>query len=344
MTDNVLADSIDALLEDSCPAEVVRAIEQGGSPARLWQTLADSGFADALVPEDAGGAGLSLRDALPILSACGRVVLPVPFAQTMLVRGFLAASGVTPPPGPATFAIADAGGGEHDIVCSRVTHATTSDWVLVQSGTHCRLLPTAAARLESPGVHGSLEAGLTWGPPPADAIRIANDADWHAIGACVFAAQMAGSMSRVFDLTLRYANDRVQFGRSIGKFQAIQHQVSVMAEHVAASRMAAEIGADSTSWQPSPLAAAIAKSRTSEAVPTVTAIAHAVHGAIGITAEYDLQLHTRRLHEWRLAFGSESYWHDRIGRAVVESRDASTAGFIVDRVFASSRTDRTTTE
>ena len=52
------------------------------------------------------------------------------------------------------------------------------------------------------------------------------------------------------------------------------------------------------------LHAALAKARTSAAVPRVAAVAHAVHGAMGITAEYPLHLWMRRLHEWRLDFGA----------------------------------------
>ncbi|WP_423739669.1 acyl-CoA dehydrogenase family protein [Cupriavidus basilensis] len=136
------------------------------------------------------------------------------------------------------------------------------------------------------------------------------------IGACLHAVQLAGAMSHVFDMTLRYANDRQQFGRAIGKFQAIQHQVSVMAEHVTAARMAAQIACAGGGWRPDPLRAAIGKLNASEAVTPVAAIAHAVHGAIGITEEYDLQIYTRRLHAWRLADGSQTYWARVVGEAV----------------------------
>jgi alkylation response protein AidB-like acyl-CoA dehydrogenase len=70
---------------------------------------------------------------------------------------------------------------------------------------------------------------------------------------------------------------------------------------------------------PEPLACAVAKARTSEVAQPVAQIAHAVHGAIGITQEFDLQLYTRRLHAWRIAAGSESYWNQRIGRALLAS-------------------------
>ena len=81
-----------------------------------------------------------------------------------------------------------------------------------------------------------------------------------------------------------------------------------MAQHVAAAGIAAELAFSGEGCVPARLAAAIAKARTSMAVPLVASTAHALHGAIGITEEYDLQLYTRRLHEWRMADGSETSW------------------------------------
>ncbi len=117
---------------------------------------------------------------------------------------------------------------------------------------------------------------------------------------------------------VRYAGERVAFEKTISKFQAVQQQLSRMAEHVAATCMAAE-----AAFQPGPdgqaqwLQAAIAKARCSEAAVLVADTAHALHGAIGVTQEYDLQLYTRRLRAWRVAHGSEAHWNQRIGEQVL---------------------------
>lgn len=335
MIDDILADSVNHLLGDCCPPQRVRDIEAGASASELWQTILSSGFADALVPESAGGAGLNLRGALPLVLACGRFALPLPLAQTMVVRAFLASAGKPAPQGPVTFARATPDSSTGSIACAAVPYGMTAEWVLVQAAETVFLLPVASANRSATGVHASLEADLQWQVIPDDTLRLVNTADWRELGACLFAAQIAGAMERVFTTTVQYANERVQFGRSIGKFQAIQQQISVMAEHVAASRMAAQLGADSTSWVPAGLAAAVAKSRASEAVPIITSIAHAVHGAMGITAEYDLQLFTRRLHEWRRACGAESYWNARIGAALSAAEESSTLEFMREQVFAS---------
>ena len=154
---------------------------------------------------------------------------------------------------------------------------------------------------------------------PADAIVGTSPLASSEAGAAITAALLAGAMARVLEISVAFANDRVQFGKSIGKFQAIQHQLAVMAEHVAAARMAAEIGCAGAGPLPAPLRAALAKARTSEAAALVAPMAHAIHGAIGITAELDLQLYTRRLHEGRADYGAEGHWNRVVGRALLDS-------------------------
>ena len=139
------------------------------------------------------------------------------------------------------------------------------------------------------------------------------------MAAALYAALLAGAMTRVFEMTLQYCNERSQFGKTLGKFQTVQHQLSEMAEQVAAASIAAEAAFQTPLRAPRLLAAAIAKGRTSEAAPKVANTAHALHGAIGVTEEYDLQLLTRRLHEWRLAHGADSHWHHIVGEQVLGS-------------------------
>lgn len=141
--------------------------------------------------------------------------------------------------------------------------------------------------------------------------------------AALTAAEIAGGLEAILDMTLEHANTRVQFGRPIGKFQAIQQQLAVMAEHTVLARIAAQFAcaADAT-----PERAGVGKYNASAAVPICTGIAHAVHGAIGITAEYPLAARIRRLHQLRMAHGSEGYWADVIGAARL-SRDVDTLEF-----------------
>ncbi len=337
MTDpaqDLVTDAVEQLLAEASTPRRVREIEDGGSPAALWRAIAESGFADALVPEERGGAALGLSGALPIVLACGRHALPVPLAHTLAVRALLAAAGKAWPDGPATFARETPGDGP-GLTCHRVPYGRVAEWALVAREGSSVLLPVAAAQVTPARVRGSLEADLRWTSIPGDAPAIAGEAPLGAIGAALYAAQLAGAMDRVLELTVAHANDRVQFGRSIGKFQAIQQQLSVMAEQVFAARMAARIGCHGASHLPGELQAAVAKARASEAAVTVAAIAHAVQGAMGITEEGDLQLYTRRLHEWRLAYGAERHWNERIGRSLLAERRGRFATLVRERLSPS---------
>jgi acyl-CoA dehydrogenase len=314
--DDLLSRGLRQLLQDQCTPHLVRRIEGGEAPAALWAALEASGFADALVGEAQGGAGLALSDVFELFELCGTHAVPVPLAETMLARGLLASAGIERPAGSIALGQAHAAV-SGAIRCTGVSGGWVADWVLVQREGECLLLPVAQAAC-TPAVF-PLDATLEWSAAAfADAPRITGTHDLQVLQACASAAQLAGALMSVFTRTLQYANDRVQFGRPIGKFQAIQHQLAVLSEHTFAARMAAQIGCHAHGCVPDRLRVAVAKARTSEAAVEVAALAHAIHGAIGFTAEYDLQLFTRRLHAWRQAGGSESHWHEVLGRHLVD--------------------------
>lgn len=338
-------DALDRLLTGISTPKVVREIEAGGSPVRLWQQLADSGFADALVPESTGGAALSLSEAFLLFFICGRHALPMPLAQTMIARSICAAGAIGIPDGPMTISPLPVVANDQIIKCRNVPFGKVARWVIVPyvdftgpadwSGPlAARLLPVSAATRSDSGIPGSLLAHLAWENPVSAGDVVAARLPWMEIGGLVTAALMAGAMEYVLGKTVSYAGARSQFGRSIGKFQAVQQQISVLAELVAASRMAAELGCQEASpGLPNPLAAAVAKARASEAAVAVVSIAHAVHAAMGITEEYDLQLYTRRLNEWRTDYGNASYWNHRVGNAVLASDARCALDFMLPAFF-----------
>lgn len=132
--------------------------------------------------------------------------------------------------------------------------------------------------------------------------------------AVLAACEMAGLGERLLEMSIEHANTRSQFGKPIGRFQAIQQQLAVMAEQVVLTRIATQAGC-AHGLEPPMRAAATAKSVASAAAPVIAAIAHAVHGAIGITADFPLHRYTARLHALRMEHGSEGYWNRRLGAA-----------------------------
>lgn len=176
------------------------------------------------------------------------------------------------------------------------------------------VVQTMAARLVAPEATdvADVEAALAAGGVAAETAR--------ALAAALTAGLMAGAMERLQELTVQYAGERKQFGREISKFQAVQHQIAVMAEEVMAARMAAQGAFVGAPLEVSPLRAAVAKCRAGQAAQAVASIAHAVHGAIGVSQEHSLHLYTGRLHQQRLAHGGEAYWARRLGRWALAER------------------------
>lgn len=299
-----LIDPFARLIEDICTPAAIRGIETGGDGAAMWQAFFESGFLDALVAEEAGGAGLSLADAAPLIALLGAHAVPLPVGDTMIARALLTNAGMEAPAGP--IAIATGTGA--------VPFAAAASHVL--SGTHDAPVLTVT-QIAHTGVYHDVDAYVSG--IDGKALR--------PIAAVLRALLISGAAGRVMDMTVTYANDRSQFGKPIGKQQAVQQQLSVLAEQAVAARIAAAIGARS-GLSPRLADAAIAKHGASLAAGQIAAIAHAVHGAIGISEEYDLQLLTRRLHGWRLADGSESYWAQVLGDLRLGSPATPTADFV----------------
>lgn len=131
--------------------------------------------------------------------------------------------------------------------------------------------------------------------------------------------EIAGALSCVVEITVGYAQERVQFGKPIAKFQAIQHNLAILAAHSAAANAAADMAAEAAERDMNRLVIAAAKTRCGEAASAGAAIAHAAHGAIGFTQEHVLHHFTKRLWSWRDEFGKESDWALELGRAAAKA-------------------------
>ncbi|AVO46558.1 acyl-CoA dehydrogenase [Phreatobacter cathodiphilus] len=323
MTDTLIADTADRLMAEVVTPAAVRGLKDRAAAAPVWSLLAESGFLDALVAEADGGAGLTAAEALPVLLAAGRHALPLPLGATMAARAAIAAAGEAAPEG--MIALAASARRDGDDLVAQVPAGEFADAVLVPSEGGAMLLAVGRAA-EEPTGEGSF-CRLRWrganGP-------LLSGFDPLLAGARIEAAEMAGAMEAMLATTLRYANDRSQFGKPIGKFQAVQQQLAVMTERVHGARAAADLAARAPDV---PEAVATAKITIGEAAAEVTAIAHAVHGAIGMTEELDLHLLSDRLRRGRLRYGSERHWAGRLGEAVLAAPEATLLDFVRARVF-----------
>ena len=323
-----LAKTIDRVFEDHCGKPARESAESGEWPAGLWKALEEVGLPMAALPESAGGSGLAFDDAMFALRRTAYHGAPVPLAETMLAGRLLAAAGLEVPQGALTVACAGLGdklaisGGKVSGVVHRMP------W-----GNHCAQAVVAAERegqamislVSTAGSVADVEKNLAGEPrvkmqfdtKPIAMAPLANAASRLVTeGALYRSVQMAGALERTLEYALTYANERVQFGRPIGKFQAVQHMLAVLAGHAAAASAAADAAVEASIEGPDEFAVAVAKARTGEAAGKGAEIAHQVHGAMGYTREHNLHYVTRRLWSWRDEFGNETHWQMRLGRMI----------------------------
>lgn len=126
-------------------------------------------------------------------------------------------------------------------------------------------------------------------------------------------ALMGGALERCLEMSIDHANTRVQFGKPLGKQQAVQQNLALLAEETAAVAVAAQAAARARDFGDAVFEIGCAKLRANQAAGRGAAIAHQVHGAIGFTQEYPLHHYTRALTHWRSAAGNDAYWAERVG-------------------------------
>jgi acyl-CoA dehydrogenase len=321
--------------------------------AALWQALQDSGLTLVSVPERAGGSGGTLREAAVVLAAAGEHAAAVPAAETLLAGWLLSAARLPVPAGPLTTARApDAftvervkGDGEAGAgwlargLLPRVPWGRTAARVAVAATAGAARDETMVLSLRpqdvavAPGlnvageprddlhVEAVLAAGDVAAAPPGVAGELRRR---HALARTLL---VAGAARRALELTLRHTAEREQFGRPLGRFQAVQQQAAEMAAEVAAIRAAADAAvelcaADGAAGERAGVAVAAAKIQAGRGAGVVARIAHQLHGAIGFTQEHSLHLATTRLWAWRDEAGDEAEWAAELGgRALAAGGD-----------------------
>ena len=336
----LIEDSARRLFSEQVDRAVRERVESGAFDEPLWKLAVDNGFALALASESAGGVGATWSAAAPILHGIGYWQVPLPLAETMVARLLLSLAGVDAPEGPIVLieqgcgnSLRSGGSGSAlrvDGTVPQVAWARHAPIALVsladrrlalvdlrQAAVQCTPQPDAA-RMPSDSVVFKNSPCIAQAASP-----LALAQPLWTLGALARALAMVGALESLLEQSVRYANERVQFGKPIGRNQAIQQQLALMAGDTAAARMAAlaaAADAPSAAQPAAPSAAfsiAVAKVRAGEAATRATAIAHQVHGAIGFTREHALHFATRRLWAWREQFGSDAWWAERLGRAAI---------------------------
>lgn len=330
---DLLAETVADLLGDTEDAGT-----DAGWNERLWAQMTDLGLTGVGIPEDGGGSGGTPADAAVVVRACGYHAAAVPFGDHAFVAAWaLARAGLALPDGPLSVALGPPAGfttGTGDAATVTGTlpavpwgrHA--SRIVVVAGGADCdetrvALIDPAQARItEGTNLAGEPCDDVTFDAAPAT-VRTVRDGSVDtrtalARGALARALALTGAARRVLDLTVRYAGEREQFGRPIGRFQAVQSELAELAGAVEQADSMADLAvalADADR-DVARAAAAAAKICAGRAAGIAKVTGHQLHGAIGFTEEHALHRYTGRLLAWRDEHGAEALWSAELGDAV----------------------------
>ena len=336
----LVRESLGRILDDHAAAQGNAGVSADAA-RRLVATVEEAGMLDVLAGWNGDAPPIAWREAADLFMLLGEKSPDGPIAEAILARALIAAAGGTSASSLTVAAsaheslqVADAGGKPVLSGTVQVPWNTLADAVAVPvrtaTGWRIAVLPrSAASSTEGPAVARD-SRGEPRGPwtferaTPSQWLPWVAGADARLPGAAMRAAQIAGAMKGALAISMQYASDRVQFARPISKNQAIQHNLALIAEHAAltgsGARLAwADQGPCASEWR-----VGSAKALASDLAGEVAAIAHAVHGAIGFTADYSLHRLTRRLWQWRAEDGGAATWHAAVGTQAAEHAARST--------------------
>jgi len=294
----------------------------------LWRNLEDTGLARLTSSQDAGPA-----EAAIVLSGLARHAAAVPIAETDLLAAWLAGKAGLPvsDTGPLTVAIADAAEIDGRLKgTARDVPWPSSTVVLAARGAgalHVGLIADAEL-VEGHNLAGEPRGSFTFDVAVGDTRRVdVGVADeLSRRGAWARCSQIVGALDAACELTVAHTGERVQFGRQLNKFQAVQHSLAAMAGEIERARAATALAiAAATDYgfdhPATDYAVTAAKVAVGRAVGPVTTIAHQLHGAIGVTIEHRLWLATMRARSWVDEFGTTTHYARRLGRMALAADD-----------------------
>jgi acyl-CoA dehydrogenase len=314
--DDLLRATIAGLLQDARKRD-------RPSPHSVWQQLHDAGFIGIGVPESAGGSGGDLAAAAVLVRQCARFeeFSTLPVGSTVLIGHWLrATAGLPADLAPTVAAVASglsitavADGFRVCGLVPRIVGARFASSQLLVARDLGRVISIGDCH-NRPGV--SIEPNDGHAPVALDDIVLddvtVDSGSVRTLPPTALTAldlrigllatvYIAGLLDEVFDLTLRYAGERQQFGRPIAAFQMVKEMIALLAAEVIAAGAAADgaVAAASAGRDGAELALRAAELRAGRAADIVSRLAHQIHGTIGVTSEYPLHRYTTQLWHWR---------------------------------------------
>lgn len=300
----------------------------------LWDSLEETGLArlSTTTEFEAGPAQVAI-----LLGGLARSAAPVPVAETDLLGAWLAgACGQSvPDSGSLTlgFGTVIESGERLNVDVGDVPWLVGAAAVLIVAEVDGR----PAVAVVDPGHLGTTETQSLTGELRHRFEVVLPRSQWKSLpdrafdelrrrGAWARCVQVLGSLETAFDLTVTHTRDRKQFGRSLVAFQSVQHELSRLLGSLEKARAAVDLaiaaaddlgfGADQTDY-----AVAVAKVTLDHCVEEIVTGSHQLHGAIGVTAEHQLWLHTMRARSAVAEFGSPRQWAQHLGGRLIAADD-----------------------
>ncbi|MCY3839809.1 MAG: acyl-CoA dehydrogenase family protein [Gammaproteobacteria bacterium] len=298
--DRLIAYTAERIFSDHVDRGVLDAAERGEFPHALWDVVREAGLHLVGSP----GSGTDDGDLYELLKLAGRHAVPLPLAEVLIANSFLDEAGLT--------TIAVDGVAPWGREADRVVTVEGEMSVDFDAAEDANLAGESRDRVQL-----------------RDVRRVDVPGELYERMALSRAALMAGALDRVLGMAIDYATEREQFGRPIAKFQAVQHNLAILAGEVAAARCACDGAIMSLTSADFAVTVAAAKARVGEAAGVAAEIAHQVHGAMGFTHEHSLHHFSRRLWAWRDEYGRETHWQELLGRRVASGGADSLWEFLV---------------
>ena len=361
----MLRETVRGVCAQYSPLTVVRQLENDatGYPAELWKQLGALDLLGLLIPEEYGGSGMSLIEAVVLYEELGRSLAPTPHLVSCVVAAGVIATGGTDEQrsswlpkiasGDAIVSVAwlepDGGFGSAG---TQLRAEPAGDGFTLRGAKRHVQFGSAATRLlvlartgggdddvalflvdpNADGVTLTQQQSVSYdtqyrvdfdGVTVADADRVGTWSDWqHTMydAAVLIAAQAVGGAEHAQAITVQYAKDREQFGKPLGAFQALAHNLADRQTELDGARLLVHEAAWArSSGRHVGRLAPMAKLFACRTFREVTATAQQIFGGNGFTVEYDIQLYFRRAKQLQLTWWDDRYLTDLIAADVLDS-------------------------
>lgn len=346
-------------LAEACDSRAMRAAADSadGFDRALWQRIIEMGWCAVQASESEGGLGLGWVELALLQEQLGRRLAAVPYFDSVALAATLLRHAGAPgaellaalTTGSSVVVVAfetdggvarqDADGSwqldgcwpqvptaswaDHLLLCARDQQGAPV--LLAAAATNLQIRPLhtidatrRSAELRAAGLSLPASACLLRGAELEHALRRSRD-----LAAIALAAEQLGVAGQCLELSLAHVSQRVQFGQVIGAFQAVKHRCAQMLVMIEAARSAvhgaAAVADTGPDQQTLTFHAAQALCAASDAAQFAAQEAIQLHGGVGFTWEYDVQLYFKRAQAASVRLGALSQWRERVAAQLLDT-------------------------